>query len=110
MTNQDVIDMVSLGLPDDVIIEKIQTVAGTDFDTSVTGLRALKAGGVSDSVIRVVINPSVGGNSKLRPISQKLPSAMKPHLRDKMKPPMRKNTGMHFRRKKLVLICFATAD
>lgn len=67
MTNQDVIDMVSLGLPDDVIIEKIQTVAGTDFDTSVTGLRALKAGGVSDSVIRVVINPSVGGNSKLRP-------------------------------------------
>src|ERR1019366_2106776 len=67
MTNQDVIDMVSLGLPDDVIIEKIQTVAGTDFDTSVPGLRALKAGRVSDSVIRVMINPSLGSNPKLRP-------------------------------------------
>jgi hypothetical protein len=66
MTNQDVIDMVSLGLPDDVIIEKIQTVAGTDFDTSVSGLRALKAGRVSDSVIRIMINPSLGSNPKLR--------------------------------------------
>jgi hypothetical protein len=67
MTNQDVIDMVSLGLPDDVIIDKIQTVAGTDFDTSVPGLRALKAGRVSDSVIRIMINPSSGSNPRLRP-------------------------------------------
>ena len=62
MTNQDVIDMVSLGLPDDVIIEKIRTVTATDFDTSVPGLKALKAGRVSDSVIRVMINPSSGSN------------------------------------------------
>jgi hypothetical protein len=67
MTNQDVIDMVSLGLPDDVIIEKIRAVAGTDFDTSVPGLRALKAGRVSDSVIRIMINPSLGSNPRLRP-------------------------------------------
>jgi len=67
MTNQDVIDMVSLGLPDDVIIEKIQTVAGTDFDTSVPGLGALKAGRVSDSVIRIMINPSLRSNPRLRP-------------------------------------------
>lgn len=67
MTNQDVIDMVSLGLPDDVIIAKIQAVAGTDFDTSVPGLRALKAGRVSDSVIRIMINPSLGSNPRLRP-------------------------------------------
>jgi hypothetical protein len=66
MTNQDVIDMVSLGLPDDVIIEKIHAVGGTDFDTSVPGLRLLKAGKVSDSVIRVMINPSVGSDSRLR--------------------------------------------
>jgi hypothetical protein len=61
MTNQDVIDMVSLGLPDDVIIEKIRSVA-TDFDTSVAGLRSLKAGRVSDSVIRIMINPSLGNS------------------------------------------------
>jgi len=67
MTNQDVIDMVSLGLPDDVIIEKIRTVTTTDFDTSVPGLRALKAGRVSDSVIRIMINPSSGSNPVLPP-------------------------------------------
>jgi hypothetical protein len=58
MTNQDVIDMVSLGLPDALIIEKIRAVSGTDFDTSVPGLRALKTGRVSDSLIRAMINPS----------------------------------------------------
>ncbi len=65
ITNQDVIDMVSLGLPDDVIIEKIRSVSATDFDTSVPGLRTLKAGRVSDSVIRVMINPASGSNSIL---------------------------------------------
>lgn len=67
MTNQDVIDMVSLGLPDDVIIEKIRAVTATDFDTSVPGLRALKAGRVSDTVIRVMINPSSGSSPILTP-------------------------------------------
>jgi hypothetical protein len=56
MTNQDVIDMVALGLSDDVIIAKIHTVDSTNFDTSVKGLRALKAGKVSDAVIRTMIN------------------------------------------------------
>jgi hypothetical protein len=80
MTNQDVIDMVSLGLPDDVIIEKIRAVGGTDFDTSVPGLRVLKAGGVSGSVILVMINPSLGSNPVLTPdgskaiVSQETPS------------------------------------
>src|ERR1700675_3465619 len=59
--------MVSRGLPDDVITEKIRAVGGTDFDTSVPGLRMLKAGRVSDSVIRVMINPSLGSNPTLRP-------------------------------------------
>lgn len=67
MTNQDVIDMVSLGLPDDVIIEKIRSVTATDFDPSVAGLRALKTGRVSDSVIRVMINPSSGSHPILTP-------------------------------------------
>jgi hypothetical protein len=40
---QGVIEMAGLGLPDDVIIEKIQTATATDFDTSVAGLKALKA-------------------------------------------------------------------
>ncbi len=57
MKNQDVIDMVSLGLSDDVVIEKIHATQATDFDTSVAALRVLKAAKVSDAVIRAMINP-----------------------------------------------------
>src|ERR1700758_2349629 len=61
LTNKDVIDMVSLGLSDDVIISKIRSASagGTlQFDTSVTGLKELKAAKVSDDVIKVMINPT----------------------------------------------------
>jgi hypothetical protein len=62
-TNQDVVEMAKLGLSDDVIIAKIRQAyeAGTDavsFDTSVDGLKSLKAANVPDSVIKVMINPA----------------------------------------------------
>ena len=57
LTNQDVIDMVGLGLSDDVIIEKIRTADEVKFDTSVEALKALKAAKVSDAVIKQMINP-----------------------------------------------------
>jgi hypothetical protein len=62
LTNQDILTMVQLGLSDDVIIAKIRAAgaAGTGavaFDTGVDGLKALKAGNVSDAVIKVMINP-----------------------------------------------------
>ena len=62
-TNQDVIEMAKLGLSDDVIVAKIRQAydAGTDavsFDTSVDGLKSLKAANVPDSVIKVMINPA----------------------------------------------------
>ena len=63
LTNQDVIEMTKLGLSDDVIIAKIRQAyeAGTDavsFDTSVDGLKALKAANVSESILKVMINPA----------------------------------------------------
>jgi hypothetical protein len=61
ITNKDVIDMVGIGLSDDVIIAKIRGAAagGTlQFDTSVDGLKELKAAKVSDDVIKVMINPA----------------------------------------------------
>ena len=61
LANQDIITMVGLGLSDDVIIAKIRSVSGADglkFDTSVDGLKALKAAKVSDAVIKVMINPA----------------------------------------------------
>jgi hypothetical protein len=57
MTNQDVIDLVSMGLSDDVVIDKIHASQTTDFDTSTPVLKALKAAKVSDGVIRAMINP-----------------------------------------------------
>lgn len=57
MANKDVIQLVSLGIGDDIVIEKIQTANATDFDTSVDGLKALKAAKVSDAIIRVMLNP-----------------------------------------------------
>lgn len=62
-TNQDVIDMVKLGLSDDVIITKIRAASAADpdavkLDTSIDALKALKAADVPDSVIKVMINPA----------------------------------------------------
>jgi hypothetical protein len=60
LNNQDIIDMVALGLSDDVIITKIHSAAKPEdlaFDTSTQGLKALKAGKVSDAVIKAMINP-----------------------------------------------------
>jgi hypothetical protein len=61
ITNKDVIDMAALGLSDDIIITKIRSAAagGTlQFDTSIDGLKELKAAKVSDEVIKVMINPA----------------------------------------------------
>ena len=61
LTNQDIIDMVKLGLSNDVIIAKIRGAHGQDqlaFDTGVAGLKSLKAANVPDEVIKVMINPA----------------------------------------------------
>src|SRR6202030_4667852 len=61
LTNQDIIEMTNLNLSDDVIIAKIRSATGADaskFDTSIDGLKALKAANVSDAVIKVMINPT----------------------------------------------------
>src|SRR5215469_4837100 len=57
LSSDDVIQMVSLGLSDDVIIEKVRSAAATNFDTSIEGLKLLKQAKVSDSVIKAMINP-----------------------------------------------------
>ena len=56
LTNRDITAMVNLRLSDDVVIEKIRTAPKTDFDTSIAGLKGLKAHKVSDAVIRAMID------------------------------------------------------
>jgi hypothetical protein len=63
LTNQDVIEMVALGLSDDLIIDKIHATAATNFDTSIAGLKELKVNRVSESVIRAMINAGPGATS-----------------------------------------------
>ena len=63
LSNQDIIDMVSLGLSDDVIIAKIRADQDPKFDTSTEGLKALKAAKVSDAVIRAMINPKASNGA-----------------------------------------------
>jgi hypothetical protein len=57
LSNQDILEMASLGLGDDVILEKIRTAPETDFTTDLESLKTLKAAHVSDPVIRGMINP-----------------------------------------------------
>ena len=55
--------MVALGLSDDIVIAKIHSAAKPEdlaFDTSPQGLKALKAGNVSDAVMKAMINPAGG--------------------------------------------------
>jgi S1-C subfamily serine protease len=57
LSNGDVLGMVSAGLSDDVIIEKIHSAQATAFDTSLEALKSLKAAKVSDAIVRTMINP-----------------------------------------------------
>lgn len=58
MTNADVVALASAGLSDDLILAKIHAAQATSFDTSVDGLKALKAANISNAVIQVMINPN----------------------------------------------------
>jgi hypothetical protein len=61
LTNPDIIEMTAAGISDEIIIAKIRSATGADatkFDTSLDGLKSLKAANVSDAVIRVMINPA----------------------------------------------------
>jgi hypothetical protein len=57
MTYKDVIKLVAAGIPENLIVQKIHT-SKTKFDTSVDGLLELKKGGISDSLIAFIMNPT----------------------------------------------------
>jgi hypothetical protein len=57
MTNQDVKELVAVGLSSSVIIDKVHAAEATNFDTSVEALKDLKTANVPDEVIRAMLNP-----------------------------------------------------
>jgi hypothetical protein len=56
LTNKDVVGMFQASLPESLILEKIRA-SKKNFNTSVEGLVDLKKAGVSDNLIREMINP-----------------------------------------------------
>lgn len=58
LTNNDVIDLKSLGVSDELVIEKIRSAETVSFDTSVAGIKRLKESQISDSIIREMIRPA----------------------------------------------------
>jgi hypothetical protein len=82
-TNEDVISMAKLGLTDDVMIAKIRAMSAAgdsiSFDTGVEGLKNLKANGVPDSVIKVMINPTAAGPTVIA-ASNTTPMTVDPNL------------------------------
>jgi hypothetical protein len=71
MTNGDVIELVGMGLSDQVVVDKINTAAATNFDTSIAGLKALKASKVSDTVIGMMINAGAAAGVPSAPTEAK---------------------------------------
>jgi hypothetical protein len=63
LTNQDIIALVSSGISEEVILTKVRATStsgsgATSFDTSVEGLKQLKAASVPDSIIKAMIDPT----------------------------------------------------
>lgn len=63
LTNSSVIELAQLGLGEAVISEKIRQ-SDSNFDTSITGLKQLKAAKISDSIIALMINPNARANAQ----------------------------------------------
>ena len=57
LTNASVIELVQLGLGEAIIIEKIRQ-SECHFDTSLSGLKQLKAAKVSEAVMQAMMNPN----------------------------------------------------
>lgn len=66
MTNQDVIKLTQAKISEDIIIAKIQQ-SKTRFDTSVEALVALQKAGVSERIVKVMMNPAATPEAPVKP-------------------------------------------
>jgi hypothetical protein len=71
LTNEQVVSLVKAGLSTSIIIATIQS-SNTKFDVSANGMVALKKQGVSDAVIKAMIEKSANAPSQL--VKQSLPT------------------------------------
>lgn len=80
LTNATVIEMGKLGFSETVIIEKIRQ-SEHNFDTSLDGLKQLKAANISNAIIVVMINPqSSAAGGTVAEASPKNAAAVEPSI------------------------------
>ena len=72
LTNRDVIRLVQAKISEDLIVAKIRQ-SKTRFDTSVDALVALKAAGVTDSLLNEMMHPAPNGSSAATPRHRRPP-------------------------------------
>lgn len=56
MNNEDVLKLVKAGLSETLILQSIETAPAPAFDSSASGLVALKSGGASDAVVAKILS------------------------------------------------------
>ncbi len=66
LTNESIIQLVKVGIDEDVIISKIQN-SQHNFDLSVQGMVSLKSSGVSDRLMHFMMNPTRPPEAKSAP-------------------------------------------
>jgi len=67
LTNDDIIEMLKLGLSPEIVAAKVKNV-DCNFDTSIAGLKALKTAGVPDAVLLAMVQtPAIRKESENRP-------------------------------------------
>jgi len=69
LTNKDVVQMVSIGLSEGVIVDKIRAARATNFDISVDALKSLKDAKVPDAVMQAMIQATSAAHASNQPIS-----------------------------------------
>lgn len=74
LSQQDVIKMSKAGIPDNVIISKINN-SGTVFDLEVADMVALKKAGVSDKIIEAMVNTEMSAGRPAAPTPAAAPTA-----------------------------------
>jgi hypothetical protein len=77
LTNASVIELAKLGLSEALIIEKIRQ-SECNFDTSIEGLRQLKAAQLSDAIIAVVLSPKAAPAAPAAPAARPAAGANSP--------------------------------
>jgi hypothetical protein len=85
LTNQDIIKLVQAKIAEDLIVSKIKT-SKTRFDTSVDGIIALHAAGVSDRIVALMVNPAAEAAPAPDPARTNLSATADPPAPVKLQP------------------------